>query len=67
MGGESFAASYTTSIICLFGIVIIYAAAFAALALIAGSCRSVTGHSLAALIGEKNASLLRRGTIKVHS
>jgi hypothetical protein len=58
LGGESFAASYAASIICLFGIVIVDALVSVALALIAGSCRSVPGLSLAALISAKYAGLL---------
>jgi hypothetical protein len=58
IGGVSFASSYIVSIICLFGIVTADAVASAALALVAGSCRSITGLSLATLISAKYAGLL---------
>ncbi len=58
IGGASFAASYLASIACLFGIVAADAVASAALALVAGSCRSVTGLSLVTLISAKYAGLM---------
>jgi hypothetical protein len=57
MGGASFAASYIASIGCLFGIVVIDALASLAALLVAGSCRSLSGLSLATLIGAKYAGL----------
>jgi hypothetical protein len=58
MAGASFAASYAISIACLSGIVVVEGVSSAALALIAGSCRSVTGLSLVTLISAKYAGLL---------
>jgi hypothetical protein len=58
IAGISFTASFFGSIICLSGIVVVDALASAALALIAGSCRSVTGLSLVTLISAKYAGLL---------
>ena len=62
IGGASFIATYTASIFCLFGIVVVDALACAALALLAGSRRSVSGLSLATLINAKYAGLV--GAVK---
>ncbi len=58
IAGASFALSFAASILCLFGIVAVDAVASGALALIAGSCRSVTGLSLVTLISAKYAGLM---------
>jgi hypothetical protein len=58
IAGASFAASYAISIACLSGIVVVEGISSAALALIAGSCRAVTGLSLVTLISAKYAGLL---------
>jgi hypothetical protein len=62
LSGASFSASYITSIVCLFGTVVVEGIAAAALALGAGSWRSMAGLSLVSLINAKYAGLF--GAIK---